>query len=252
MKVVAITQARIGSSRLPEKILKEINGQSLLEIHLNRLKDAKTLSKIIVATTHEDGVQSIIDIANKVKLAVFQGSLNDVLDRFYQAVKNENVDWVVRVTSDCPLIDPKLIDEVVEYAIQSGADYVCNVLTQSYPDGQDVEVFRFSALKDAWENAELPSEREHVTPYIRKLKNDKGKLVYDVRDYPCSENYSEIRMTVDELRDFDMIEELISLAGVRKSWREYANYIIENQLELINSGIIRNEGYLKSLEKDKN
>ncbi|MCZ2392873.1 MAG: glycosyltransferase family protein [Chitinophagales bacterium] len=251
MKIIAITQARIGSTRLPGKILKTINGMSLLEIHLRRILKSNLINKVIVATTFEEGVEQIIDIAKKINVMTYQGSVDDVLDRFYQAAKTEQPDWLVRVTSDCPLIDPNLLDEVISYTIESGADYVSNVLTQTYPDGQDIEVFRYKVLIDAWKNAKLSSEREHVTPYIRNTQDSNGQLIYKINDYKNDINYQDLRMTVDEENDFAVIERIVKEIGIDKGWKEYVKFILDNHLHDINGDIIRNEGYLKSLEKDK-
>lgn len=250
LKTVLITQARSGSTRLPGKILMEVNGKSLLEIHLERLKKCTKVSKIIVATTVESADEIIYNNAISWGFAASRGSENDVLDRFYQASKNENADWIVRVTSDCPLLDPNLVDDIISYAHSNDYDYVCNGLIENFPDGQDVEVFRFSALETAWKHAKLNSEREHVTPYIRNNADGKGENSFTTFNYPCDADYSHIRMTVDEPKDFDLIKYLIKKQGTKKTWLEYTNYIIENNLTKLNEGIIRNEGFLKSLKKD--
>ena len=137
MKIVIVTQARTGSTRLPNKILKTINNETLLEIHLKRLEKSKLTSEIIVATTDKKEDDLIELVAKKMNLHFFRGSEHDVLDRFYQATKNSKPDYVVRVTSDCPLIDPILIDAIIEQAILQDLDYYTNVLKEQYPDGQD-------------------------------------------------------------------------------------------------------------------
>ena len=129
-------------------------------------------------------------------------------------------------------------------------DYGSNGLVEHFPDGQDVEVFKFTALKIAWEKAKLLSEREHVTPYIRNNSNGKGNNSFASINYPCSADYSKIRMTVDEVQDFELIKILIHKLGAKKSWQEYTDFIISNNLSKINDDIIRNEGLLKSLKKD--
>ena len=123
MKIIGVTQARIGSSRLPRKVLLTINDKTLLEYHLERAMQSKLVNKWIVATTDEPESDLICDIANKLQISSYKGSLNDVLDRFYQSVKNENPDYVVRVTSDCPLLDATLVDEVVQFCIDNKLDY---------------------------------------------------------------------------------------------------------------------------------
>ena len=250
VNTILITQARSGSTRLPGKILKEINDESLLEIHLKRLNKCKNVSKIIVATTDKPEDKVIYDNAINQGFNSFRGSESDVLDRFYQALRNEKTDWIVRVTSDCPLIDPELVDNIIDFAIEKNVDYCANILIENFPDGQDIEVFKFSALENAWENAELLSEREHVTPYIRSNSDFKGGSIFKALNYPCDSNYSMIRMTVDESRDFDLIKVLINDLGTDKTWLEYTNYIIKNDLNKINNSIIRNEGFLKSIKND--
>lgn len=251
-KTVLITQARTGSTRLPGKVLMEINQMPLLKIHLDRLKKSKKIDKIIVATTDcaEDNI--IEKLASEWGYEVFRGSENDVLDRFYQAVKNINPLWVVRVTSDCPLIDPVLIDKVIEVTQSASKDYGSNVIDETFPDGQDVEVFKFSALESAWKSAKKESEREHVTPYIRNNSNQKGKNIFSSISHKNNIDYSKIRITVDEPKDFELINKVITELGINKSWYEYTEYIINNQLVEINGNIIRNEGYLKSLKNDQN
>ena len=250
LKTILITQARTGSTRLPGKVLKQINGKSLLEIHLERLKKCSKISEIIVATTINEEDAIIYDKALEWGFSSFTGSETDVLDRFYQSVKDKNPDWIVRVTSDCPLIDPELVDEIVTFVQENNCDYGSNGLIENYPDGQDVEVFKFSALKIAWKNALLKSEREHVTPYIRNNSDFNNGNLFKAINFPCDSDFSKIRMTVDEQRDLDLVEILIYQLGKEKTWLTYTNFIIENDLTKVNDQIIRNEGLIKSLKND--
>ena len=250
IKTILITQARSGSTRLPGKVLKEIKGKTLLQIHLDRLRKCKNVEEIIVATTTKDADNIIYSNAAAWGFSAFKGSENDVLDRYYKAVKDKNPEWVVRVTSDCPLLDAELVDKVIEFAQNANVDYCSNGLIENYPDGQDVEVFKFSALEKAWINAKLHSEREHVTPYIKTNLDFNGGSLFTSVNYPCPLDYSKIRMTVDVLSDFEIIEILINNLGTEKSWIEYTDYIIENNLNEINNSINRNEGLLKSIKED--
>jgi spore coat polysaccharide biosynthesis protein SpsF (cytidylyltransferase family) len=250
LKTILVTQARSGSTRLPGKVLKVVAGKSLLQIHLERLKKCTNISEIIVATTDKKEDTIIYDQAIAWGFSASRGSESDVLDRFYQAVKDKNADWIVRVTSDCPLLDSALVDDVIAFVQEKDMDYGTNGLVENFPDGQDIEVFKFSALKTAWKHAKLNSEREHVTPYIRKHANGDGEDVFKMINYPCENDYSHIRMTVDEPRDFELIEYLINKLGIEKTWLEYTNYIIDNDLTKMNNKIIRNEGLLKSLKND--
>ncbi len=252
IKTILITQARKGSTRLPGKILKKVQGKELLRIHLERLKKCKTIDKIIVATTTEAKDEEIANLVNNWGFDSFRGSENNVLDRYYQAILDSNYkpNWIVRVTSDNPLIDPELVDQVVEFAQLNDVDYVSNCFENQYPDGQDVEVFKFTALKKAWKQANLNSDREHVTPYIRNNSDVLGGSLFSAKNFLCESDFSNIRMTVDEEVDFKVIDKLITRLGTEKSWREYTQYIIDNKLSEINSKIIRNEGYQKSLKND--
>ena len=162
MKIVAVTQARYGSTRLPAKVLKKVGDETLLDIHLQRILKATKITTLVVATTIEEGSDEIVRVAQRNGIGCYRGSINDVLERFYFAVKDMSPDYVVRVTSDCPLIDPHVIDHVITTCISAGCDYASNTLKPTYPDGIDTEVFRFSALERAYNEALLKSEREHV------------------------------------------------------------------------------------------
>jgi len=251
MKIIAVTQARVGSSRLPAKVLKEINGVSILAMHIRRILKSTAITKLIVATTEESGSESICEICRQEGVTYHQGSLHDVLDRYYQTVVQEQPDYVVRVTSDCPLVDPVMIDHVVTNTINYGADYGSNGFVTVFPDGQDVEVFRFSALEKAWKEAKLKSDREHVTPYIWRNSSLKGGDIFRSRNYTEDCNYSNVRMTVDEPSDLDVIQAMVDRYGVNEGWQVYADfYLSDEQVRQRNMHIQRNEGYKKSLSKD--
>lgn len=250
MKVLLITQARIGSTRLPGKVLLPIGEETLLSIHLKRLRACTTINQIVVATTFENGVDRLIEICKESEVEYHQGSMEDVLDRFYQASLVYQPDWVVRVTSDCPLLDSKVVDQVVHMAMQSDVDYCANTITEDFPDGQDVEVIKFTALQRAWQEATLKSEREHVTPYIRNNSNLKGGELFTSFDVKCHSNFNSIRMTVDEEADLIAIQRIVDELGINSSWEEYTEYILKHYKSIGNTNIIRNEGYLKSIKKD--
>ena len=252
MKVIVITQARSGSTRLPNKVLKEINGKSLLQVHINRIKQAKLVDDIFIATTIDENDDQIVNLAKRLNVKYYRGSENDVLDRFFQTAKSVKPDYVVRLTSDCPLIDPILLDEIIEETKNQNVDYYSNIFEQSYPDGQDIEVFKFYALEKAWKEATLKSDREHVTPYIRNNSTYKGATMFTSNNHGLDVNYNKVRITVDELRDFEVIKRLIEDLGVDKDWKTYADHYLNNQeIQAVNSQIIRNEGYLKSIREDK-
>lgn len=252
MKILAITQARIGSTRLPEKILKTINGESLLEIHLKRILKSSMITKLKVATTIEFDAEKIIAVCNKLGIEVHQGSVNNVLERFYETAFPENPDWVVRLTSDCPLIDAVEIDRVIKYAIENDLDYASNALKPTYPDVIDTEVFKYSALVKAMKEAKLISELEHVTPYIQENSSFNGGHLFTSGCVMNDVDYSELRLTVDTLEDFLVIEKLVDLLGTDKPWMEYVKAVEEHpEIKKINEHFRRNEGYEKSINNDK-
>lgn len=241
MKIIGVTQARIGSSRLPQKVLLPINGTPLLAYHLERIKKSKLVFKWVVATTHEEGVEQIVSIAHNCGLETYKGSLEDVLDRFYHAVKDDKPDYVVRVTSDCPLIDASLIDRTISFLLDQELEYHSNQTQESFPDGLDVEIFSFSKLEEAWKLATQQADREHVTPYIRR--NAKQKIQLSGVD----SKYARLRLTVDEPNDLKVVEHLIHSKGADSDWQVYADYLFENkELRMLNESILRNEGYMKS------
>jgi spore coat polysaccharide biosynthesis protein SpsF (cytidylyltransferase family) len=253
MKILAVTQARVGSSRLPAKVLKEINGVSILAMHIRRILKSTAITKLIVATTEESGSDTICEICKQEGVTYFQGSLNDVLDRYYQTVVNEQPDYVVRITSDCPLIDPVMIDNVVTNTVSACADYGSNGFVTVFPDGQDVEVFKFSALEKAWREATLESDREHVTPYIWRNSSLNGGNLFLSVNYTEDVNYGNVRMTLDESSDLEVIQALVYQFGVNEEWKVYADYYLSHpQIHQRNTHIERNEGYQKSLTNDNN
>lgn len=250
MKAIAITQARINSTRLPKKVLLKLGDDTILGIHLKRLLKSKTIDQVVVATTFEEESQKIINIAKKYGVVCFQGSVDDVLDRFYQVAKELSPDYIVRVTSDCPLIDSKLIDQIVNEALKGDYDYYSNVLIEDFPDGLDVEVIKFSALEKAWEKAFKKSDREHVTPYIRANSSFYGENEFKSGNFEAPENYNSFRMTVDEMDDYTVLKWLVNNLGDDKDWIDYVHFMDKNRSELLNRSILRNEGYKNSVKKD--
>ena len=253
MKILAITQARYGSTRLPAKILKEVDGMPLLEIHLRRILRSRRISALKIATTPEEGSSLIVAVAERLGISYCRGSVDDVLERFWSAASPEQPDYVVRLTSDCPLIDPQVIDSVIDFAIEGGYDYAATD-PASFPDGLDTEVFRFSALKRAYEEATLRSEREHVTPYIWKNGSARGGTLFksaylaNPAGTYSAENY---RITLDEAEDFEVLSSLIRALGIDRGWKEYIDYLEAHPgLKGVNSRFGYNEGYAKSLRED--
>lgn len=207
MKVAAIIQARMGSTRLPGKILKKVLDKTLLEYQIERVKKAKTIDQIIVATTTKLNDNPIIELCRQLSVPYYRGSEDDVLSRYYETATKFSVDVVVRLTSDCPIIDPNIIDKVVNCYLkqQNKYDYISNTLTRTYPRGLDTEVMPYRILKRTYEEANEPSYREHVTAYIY---NNPGKFrllnVYHDLDE------SKHRWTVDTKEDFILIQNIIT------------------------------------------
>jgi spore coat polysaccharide biosynthesis protein SpsF len=251
MNVLAITQARTGSTRLPGKIMKIVNGLTLLEIHLLRLLKSKMIEQLVVATTTESQDDTIIELAKTMNVSVFRGSTDNVLERFYYAALSYKPEWVVRITSDCPLIDPDLVDEVISKAIETNNDYYSNTLSPSYPNGMDVEVFKFSALEQAFLEATLNSDKEHVTPYIYRNSTFNNQNLFKADNLSNPENLENVRLTVDEAADFEVIKNIIEQLGIEKDWKSYSDYYQANKkINSLNVHINRNEGFYKSLEND--
>lgn len=251
-KVIAITQARMGSTRFPGKIMKMVSDDSLLALHLKRILKSKRIDKVIIATTDRPEDSVIVHFADNLGIKCHTGPTDDVLERFHGAIENENADYIVRLTSDCPLIDPNLIDRVITFTIDNKLDYGSNVLDPQYPDGQDVEVFTRAALELAWRTATLASDREHVTPFIWRNSTFKGGSLFKSSNFGEGKSYGHLRMTVDEPLDYEMINKLVLTLGPDRSWLEYAHYLEENSaIKAINDSIRRNEGYIKSLKHEQ-
>ncbi len=252
MKILAVTQARLGSSRFPKKVIKKIKGESLLAIHIKRIKKSSLITSICVATTNKKEDNIICDEAKRLNVNCFRGSNKDVLDRYYNAAKISQPNYIVRLTSDCPLIDSSLIDKIINETIKYKVDYCSNTLIESFPDGQDIEVFTFHSLKKAWKESKLLSEREHVTPFIKKNSDFNNKKQFKAKNIISSNRkFKDVRMTVDELQDFKVIEMLTNELGFEDNWINYAKLYLSNPLISKNNiHIIRNEGYLKSIQND--
>ncbi len=249
--ILIIVQARFSSTRLPGKVLKKIRDKPLLWFVKNKVKQIQTEHKIIIATGHLRANQPIIEFAKKNNIDFFIGDEYDVLDRYYQTAKHFKGDIIVRITSDCPLIDPKIIDQLLAIFLDGNYDYISNVHPPTYPDGYDTEVFSFKALETAWKKARLASEREHVTPYIWKNISKEFKI----KNVENEVDYSSYRLTVDTQDDFNLLSLIIEHFYDRwdNFYMEDVIKFLENNSEMlkINAQYKRDEGYLKSLEEDK-
>jgi spore coat polysaccharide biosynthesis protein SpsF len=205
MKKVAIVQARMGSSRLPGKILKQVMSKPLLEYQIERIKRSKLIDEIIIATTIKESDEPIVEFANKNGLSMYRGSENDVLSRFVGAAKDAQADVVIRLTSDCPVLDPEVIDIIINEYLHTDFDYVSNTMQRSYPRGMDVEVFSYELLKEIDILAKDVISREHVTPFIYN-----NPEIYKLKSIMYDEDYSKYRLTVDTKEDFEIIEAILT------------------------------------------
>jgi glutamate-1-semialdehyde aminotransferase/spore coat polysaccharide biosynthesis protein SpsF (cytidylyltransferase family)/predicted dehydrogenase len=243
--VVAIIQARMGSSRLPGKSLADIEGRPMLVRVIERAKRARLVDRVVVATTTAPVDDVIEKLCRENDVRCYRGSENDVLDRFYAAARAEKASQIVRITADCPLIDPEVIDRVVKRFQRGDVDYASNAMVRSYPDGLDTEVFSFSALERAWHEARKTSEREHVTPYLRSEKFRTANVEND-----STSMYQHYRWTVDELEDLEFIRSVYRAFHNKESFgmTDVLQLLQRNPgLEKMNSEIVSNRGYYKSL-----
>lgn len=247
---IAVLQARCSSSRLPGKVLLPILEKPMILHQIDRIAKSKQIDYLIVATSNDESDDALEELCIENNLNVFRGNLDDVLDRVYMAVRDMECDNIVRLTGDCPLIDPQVIDRVIEDHINMNVDYTSNSISPTFPDGLDVEVMKKTALIEAWSKSSKTSEREHVTPYIY---NNKDK--FKVNSFENDIDYSNLRWTVDEPADFELVTKIYE-----ELYQDHTLFLMEDVLELfrkdkhlsqINSNFSRNEGLEKSLLIDK-
>lgn len=250
LKYLVLIQARCGSSRLPNKVLKKIAGKTDLQWVLERVKRSRKIDEVMVITSIEKNNLPLIKLCTELDIRVFVGSEDDVLDRYYQAARLLKPKYVIRITADCPLFDWNYLDLAIDQ-LELDTDYMAE-MTESFPDGLDIEIMKFSVLKEAWEKANLASEREHVTLYIRNHAD-----AYKIQNFECPiEGIGNKRWTLDEYADLVLIEKIyehfISAGKENFVTEDILQFLEENpRLEDINSRIGRNEGLKKSLDNDK-
>lgn len=248
--ILAIIQARTSSSRLPNKVLKPILGKEMLLHQIDRVKKSKLINKVVVATSDELADKAIVSLCQNNKIDVFAGSLNNVLDRFYQCAKQYQPTHIVRLTADCPVIDWQIIDKTINAHLVGKFDYTSNGVQATYPDGLDVEVLTNKALSTAFNQATTNSQKEHVTLYI----NDNTKR-FNIGYVKGDIDLSHLRWTVDEPEDFILVEKIY-----QNLYLENPNFLTNDILQLldkkpelleINQQFERNEGLKISLAKEK-
>jgi spore coat polysaccharide biosynthesis protein SpsF len=219
MKTVIIVQARMTSTRLPGKVLKTVLDKPLLEYQMERLKRISIVDEIVIATTTNDTDQPIVDFCERLLVSYFRGSEEDVLARYHGAAEKYNADIIVRITSDCPVIDPVVCEEAITYFFkkQSQYDYV---RLEQYPRGLDAEVFSFKVLDECFREAIDKPDREHVTPFIYRHPER-----YRVKHMTCDEDYSHHRWTVDTPEDFELVKRIIEKLYPIKKMFDYVDIL---------------------------
>jgi spore coat polysaccharide biosynthesis protein SpsF len=251
MKTVGVLQARVSSSRLPGKVLKLILGEPMLFRQIERVQRSQRLDHLVVATSKLAEDDAIADLCSSINVKCFRGSLDDVLDRCYQAVQSFNPDQIVRLTGDCPLCDPDLIDNLVEFHIAGDYCYSSNTLNPTYPDGLDVEIFKLSCLEAAFKESTLQSHREHVTPFIYQQPQR-----FKLGSYRSDIDRSHLRWTVDEQLDFELITKIYeSIYYHNRNFmtKDVLDWLENNSAwEVYNTCYQRNEGLTKSFSVDQN
>lgn len=247
--VVAIVQARLGSSRLPGKVLMPLAGSPVIDRVISQLQYSTRLSGIVVATTEKPEDDRLVEHLCQRNVRFFRGSELDVLDRYYQCALCIGANNIVRVTADCPFIDPSVVDQVVDLYERSQAMYASNIEPETFPDGLDVEVFSFEALEWAWRESSMASDREHVTQFIRRHPDwfSRSNLESPVK-------LDHLRWTLDEPADYQFLDQLARQFSA-KLGPVSINEILEilqryPELVAVNAGIQRNEGLIKSLAKE--
>ena len=239
MKIAALIQARMNSTRLPGKVMKKINSYPIIELIIERLKFSKKIDEIILATTKNEEDDYLSKHASSLGVKVFRGSEKNVLDRFYKAAKENNLDCIVRITADCPLVDPWLVDQIINEFLNSDYDYISNALEPTYPDGLDCEVFSMKALEKSWKEAISQHQKEHVTPYIYETDN------FRIKNFSSKKDFSNLRWTVDENIDLLVIKNIYTYFSPRIdfNWEDVIDLYNKNpDLFKDNLNIKRNEG----------
>jgi spore coat polysaccharide biosynthesis protein SpsF (cytidylyltransferase family) len=239
LKITAIIQVRLNSMRLPEKAMKLINGKPLIQILIDRLSFSKEINNILIATSKNYKNKKLVKYLQAKDMEVFEGSENNVLKRYYEAAKNNNSKIIVRITGDSPLVDSKLLDNFLKIFKRKKLDYLNNTYPPTFPDGLDIEVFTFKALKKTYQLAKDKYDKEHVTPFMQNSKifkkiNIKSKI-----------DFSKIRLTVDEKEDIDVIELILNYFNPKINFNLGDIINLYNKKPNIfkkNSKIIRNEG----------
>ena len=247
--IVAIIQARFGSTRLPGKVLLQLGGKTILENVYERVSRSRFIDDVVIATTINTQDNKIVKLCQEKNISYFRGSEENVLDRYYKTAKKYRADYIIRITSDCPLIDYNIINKVITTHFKEKNDYTANAYIETYPDGEDIEIFSFKVLREAWKNANRPSEFEHATQYIT---NNPEK--YKIGNVAYTKDLSSKRWVLDEKNDYIFLQAIYEALGKKNKYfgmEEILQYLRKHpELEKINHYTVRNEGLLSSLEED--
>ncbi len=249
-KVLTIIQARKRSTRLPSKPLMDLAGRTVLEHVIDRVSQSKRTGELIVATTVNRADLPIVKLCADRGISVYCGCEEDPLERYYQAARLFGGSHVVRIKSDCPLIDPEIIDEAIELHLASGADYTANTLQRTYPVGQDVEILTSETLRRLWQSAILFSEREHITIHIANNPNS-----FSIRHIKCGENLSGKRWTLDYPEDYELLSTIFNNIYPENPdfrMKDVLEFLSKNpELEELNVHISSDSGLQKSIREDR-
>ena len=247
---MAFVQARASSTRFPGKVLKPILGKEMLALEIERVRRCQTIDRVVIVTSVLPEDQQIVELGKRIGVDVFCGSLENVLDRFYQAALKFKPDHIVRLTGDCPLLDAHVVDDMVRLYLEEDCDYGTNCMPPTYPDGLDAEIFSFTVLQEAWKEASLPSHLEHISLFFEEQPRR-----FKIANLACGRDLSPLRWTVDEPEDFEFVR-----AVFENLYQDKPMFCMDDildlmekkpELALVNRRFMRNEGVVKSKEKDK-
>ena len=248
--MLAVLQARCSSTRLPGKVLLPLCGEPMVARQIERVLRSRRIDRLIVATSTAASDDPLAELCRDRRVDCFRGDLDDVLDRVYRAAEPHQPTHVVRLTADCPLADPAVIDALIAFCLEGRFDYASNALEPTFPDGLDAEIMTFAALREAWTNARLPSQREHVTPYIYQHADR-----FRVGSFKREPDLSALRWTVDERADYELVSAVYdALYPANPAFAsEDVLRLLQARPELrtLNTQFARNAGYETSLERDR-
>jgi spore coat polysaccharide biosynthesis protein SpsF len=244
MRIVAIIQARVGSSRLPGKVLQPIGGRTMLELVVDRTRAIAGVSEVVVATTENIQDDPIAALCQQQGISLWRGSEEDVLERYYQAAIQFQADAILRVTSDCPLIDPEVCSRLLAAFSESKADYASNNNPPSFPHGLDAEVMTFEALRKAHEKSGKSHQREHVTYYM--IENPEE---FETVFISCDENLSHLRVTVDQVEDLNLVRQIVDRFGPNLNLQDIRT-LAQSEPEIFNQNLNAAHVYREKVKAD--